>query len=88
MSFPKATTRHNDEVERILTKMSSPADTSSTLHALKGTVVTERRITEDKLFIVDIALKFELDGEEKKVAIFIDGSPQFSSGLGGVRLQR
>ena len=88
MTYPRATTRHNDEVERILNKLCLPTSTLSILHTIKGEVVTERCKTEDNLFFVDLALHFEQDGEKKKVAIFIDGSLQFPSGTGGVCLQR
>jgi hypothetical protein len=90
MMYPRSTNRVNDEVERILNKLCSTSNTTaSMLHAMNATVVTERKKTEDGLFVVDLALHFEVPGEgEKKVAVLVDGSPQFPSGTGGVVLQR
>lgn len=90
MLFPKSTHRVNDEVERILNKLCSPASTTaSLLHSMNASVATERKKTEDGLFVVDLALHFEQPGEGvKKVAVLVDGSPQFPSGTGGVILQR
>ena len=88
--MPKATTRVCDEVERILNKLCSPSNTTaSMLGSMNATVVAERKKTDDGLFVVDLALHFEVIGVgEKKVAVLIDGSPQFPSGTGGVILQR
>ena len=90
MMYPRSTNRVNDEVERIINKLCSTTNTTaSMLHAMNATVVTERKKTQDGLFVVDLALHFEVPGEgEKKVAVLVDGSPQFPSGTGGVVLQR